>query len=738
MDEVQVCPATFAAFFDEHIEHVRGFAARKFGENDADDIAQETMLRAYLNLDRLTDGRPAAPWLYKVATNVGIDQIRRRRTDAVEADRLERLLSTSPDRCDEVAARVDVGGMLHHAMRRLTPKDRETLALHEVHGLGIDELATRSGATANAVRQRLFRARRNLGRHYRQLGGTEYSSVAAPRLRERLRLRVERYSGTAQRVAAHRTERMSGRTVAVVVALTAGVAFTLAPAHHAAPRPKRPAGRPGALPATTPPVALPATLGNLAPVAQVRDLLGRLTGGDGSDRMRLPFTETWEHGLGAWHVTGASATPECGVLSGCELRLDPADSVAVSRDVGLALPASTMVTIALRGTAGETVRSAVDLAVGSTTVTITTELKDSGGSAVVSSPATRATARLALLPQPAAGLYVVLNASSAQVVVGELVGTSGLTTVGLALPEPPRRLEALTFRATRDAGAANRVRLGAVAFRATPACSDGRDNDGDGRIDAYDGGCTDLLDDAESPEPQCDDGIDNDGDGRTDYPADPSCQFGRGGSETTTCSDGIDNDGDDLADYPADPKCLTAYDESELAACRDGVDNEKDSTTDYPADPGCTSPDDDTEWTCLTGKLNLNGLDPTALWHRPFGAGLCLDPVERVATFGLVRQADGRIVRGYVDDYRMALPGGGAQDLLCVTLTGGATTTAPCAALGGTFVGHVAALVRLDAEPNAEVDATAHVDVCRAALMVLVRTELQNPADRDQVVLSPC
>ncbi len=59
-----------------------------------------------------------------------------------------------------------------------------------------------------------------------------------------------------------------------------------------------------------------------------------------------------------------------------------------------------------------------------------------------------------------------------------------------------------------------------------PACSDGMDNDGDGKIDLADPGCLDIIDDDEtdpaSP-PQCANGIDDDGNGLTDYPQDPGC-----------------------------------------------------------------------------------------------------------------------------------------------------------------------------------------------------------------------
>lgn len=70
-------------------------------------------------------------------------------------------------------------------------------------------------------------------------------------------------------------------------------------------------------------------------------------------------------------------------------------------------------------------------------------------------------------------------------------------------------------------------------------CSDGLDNDGDGRIDyPRDRGCTSPTDtDETNPAPQCDDSLDNDSDGLTDYPADPGCTSANDDDETNTMGD---------------------------------------------------------------------------------------------------------------------------------------------------------------------------------------------------------
>jgi hypothetical protein len=82
-----------------------------------------------------------------------------------------------------------------------------------------------------------------------------------------------------------------------------------------------------------------------------------------------------------------------------------------------------------------------------------------------------------------------------------------------------------------------------------PQCSDGRDNDSDGKIDhPADPGCESAADDSESPDPsppsQCSDGRDNDSDGKIDHPTDPGCESA---SDDTESPD------------PAPPACLRSF-----------------------------------------------------------------------------------------------------------------------------------------------------------------------------------
>jgi hypothetical protein len=91
----------------------------------------------------------------------------------------------------------------------------------------------------------------------------------------------------------------------------------------------------------------------------------------------------------------------------------------------------------------------------------------------------------------------------------------------------------------------------AVWSPTVPACSDGLDNDGDGRSDHPDDpGCSSTEDASENePSLPCDDRIDNDGDGLFDFPHDPGCSHSNWPFEDPQCDDGIDNDGDGRVDW---------------------------------------------------------------------------------------------------------------------------------------------------------------------------------------------
>jgi hypothetical protein len=143
---------------------------------------------------------------------------------------------------------------------------------------------------------------------------------------------------------------------------------------------------------------------------------------------------------------------------------------------------------------------------------------------------------------------------------------------------------------------------------ALPECGDGVDNDGDGRIDLADNGCTSSMDPRERGDAvtHCSNGLDDDADGRSDFPADPGCSAAGDADETDladepACHNARDDDQDGLTDYPVDPGCEGRGDPDETdprvaPICANGVDDDGDGEIDYPEDTGCEARGDDSEF----------------------------------------------------------------------------------------------------------------------------------------------
>ena len=140
-----------------------------------------------------------------------------------------------------------------------------------------------------------------------------------------------------------------------------------------------------------------------------------------------------------------------------------------------------------------------------------------------------------------------------------------------------------------------------------PVCSNGRDDDGDGRTDfPADPGCSGPTEEDETgdPPPACANGQDDDGDTLVDL-ADPGCGSERDIDESDdpappACANMNDDDADGYSDFPDDPGCGSEFDDDEandamvLPQCGDGQDNDRDGRVDI-ADPGCVSAADPRE-----------------------------------------------------------------------------------------------------------------------------------------------
>jgi RNA polymerase sigma-70 factor (ECF subfamily) len=119
----------------------------------AQDLAQETFVRAYEALDRGTEFHNARAWLYRVASRLAIDQHRRHSRRPVTA--LPEDLAGQTEREAEVLERLAV----QSALNGLHPKYRVPLLLYIYEGWTVLEIAETLQLSESAVKMRLSRAR---------------------------------------------------------------------------------------------------------------------------------------------------------------------------------------------------------------------------------------------------------------------------------------------------------------------------------------------------------------------------------------------------------------------------------------------------------------------------------------------------------------------------------------------------------------------------------------------------
>jgi RNA polymerase sigma-70 factor, ECF subfamily len=158
----------FLSLVERHRRYLYSLALRMTGhEQDAKDVVQESLLRAYLHLEGFERRADFRTWLHRILVNCAIDHLRnrRRRPDMNDphpiADVVETAASSLPDP-ERLAANADCRRDIVRAMETMSPLERVTFALRHFEGRSISEISATVGISANAAKQHIFRAVRKI------------------------------------------------------------------------------------------------------------------------------------------------------------------------------------------------------------------------------------------------------------------------------------------------------------------------------------------------------------------------------------------------------------------------------------------------------------------------------------------------------------------------------------------------------------------------------------------------
>lgn len=163
--------AAWTQLVEEHQEPVFRLAYLMLGAQatvtDAEDVAQETFVRAYVKLEQFDDGRPLRPWLLAIAANLARNRRRSRGrywaalqrwwTRAGESDAIEPAAAHGAD----IDARRQAN-QLWKAVQHLSADHRQAVYLRYFLDLSEEEMAAAMNVAPGTVKSRLYRARQAL------------------------------------------------------------------------------------------------------------------------------------------------------------------------------------------------------------------------------------------------------------------------------------------------------------------------------------------------------------------------------------------------------------------------------------------------------------------------------------------------------------------------------------------------------------------------------------------------
>ena len=135
---------------------------------DAEDVAQEALLRAYKSFDRLRDRNRFRGWLVRISFRLALDRLRsakrreQRDTSWAKPEHLRPVASA-----EEIAASNQFQAHLDRALEELPEKFRLVLLLSAMDGYTIEEIASMIGAPLGTVKSRIFIARKKLAEKLR-------------------------------------------------------------------------------------------------------------------------------------------------------------------------------------------------------------------------------------------------------------------------------------------------------------------------------------------------------------------------------------------------------------------------------------------------------------------------------------------------------------------------------------------------------------------------------------------
>ena len=157
----------FRKLYDDYYQKVYGTAVTMLGNaEDAEDAVQEVFMKIYRKVSSFNGRSKFSTWLYRIAVNVCIDNVRRNKlrrfsTSIVEEGSLNELHENSNE-VERSVTSGEVNKITRKAITKLSPKLRTVVVLRDLQGFAHAEIADILGCSKGTVSSRLNRGRLKL------------------------------------------------------------------------------------------------------------------------------------------------------------------------------------------------------------------------------------------------------------------------------------------------------------------------------------------------------------------------------------------------------------------------------------------------------------------------------------------------------------------------------------------------------------------------------------------------
>ncbi len=177
----------FEQLFEGYYKKVYNIALRMIGNHDdACELAQEVFIRIYRSIGGFKEESQLSTWIYRIATNVCLDELRRRKNRKIvsmdediklEDNQLKRQLEDHKPTPDIIAERNETREAIKEAILQLPEHHRTMIIMRDIQGLSYDDIAKILQTPEGTVKSRINRARQALKKllvNNKELSSREY------------------------------------------------------------------------------------------------------------------------------------------------------------------------------------------------------------------------------------------------------------------------------------------------------------------------------------------------------------------------------------------------------------------------------------------------------------------------------------------------------------------------------------------------------------------------------------